>query len=152
MAGKAGSFSGVPLRTVQFWTEKGLVKPDIHNSSRTGDKRLYSALNCIEIAIVKFLTSDRMSLFDVQQFMDAFRKPWAEFEGSSFTMLECLLEENPGYIILKYDDNRIIDIYASQRLKNNPESWQSVTEPAGYDKAVIINLTRIAKRVLEKIS
>jgi DNA-binding transcriptional MerR regulator len=154
MAGKAGSFSDVPLRTVQFWTERGLVKPDIADTTGTGSKRQYSVLNCIEIAIIKFLTNDRMSLDHVKQLMDAFRQPVTKIEGSDkyVTMLETMLEQSPGYLIFKYDQNRIFDIYtAFQKQFDNPEFWQSETAPAEYDKVVVLNLGRIARRVLDKM-
>jgi len=62
MAGKAGSFSGAKLRTVQAWTKEGLVESDITGTTGTGDKREYSATNCIEIGIIKSLTNSRLSL------------------------------------------------------------------------------------------
>jgi len=73
MAGKAGSFSGVPLRTVQSWTEKGLVIPDIAESTGTGSKRLYSVFNCIEIGIIKSLTNSRLSLKLINEIMETLR-------------------------------------------------------------------------------
>lgn len=51
---EAGSFSGVEQRTVQLWTEKGLIIP-LEDTTGKGRRRKYSVLNCTEIAIISSL-------------------------------------------------------------------------------------------------
>jgi hypothetical protein len=67
---KAGSFSGVKQRTVQLWTEKGLIIPGIADTTGTGERRRYSVLNCIEIGIIKALADLRISFKIIKQVMD----------------------------------------------------------------------------------
>jgi DNA-binding transcriptional MerR regulator len=67
---KAGSFSGVPQRTVQLWTEKGLIKPEIADSTGTGNRRLYSVYNCIEIALIRSISESGLSYRIIRQIME----------------------------------------------------------------------------------
>ena len=104
---KAGSFSGVPQRTVQYWTERGLVIPDIADTTGTGSKRLYSVLNCIEIGIINSLTESRFHLKFIKKIMTYLRSEiYPEIEGfKNDAVIEwgepfnCLL---PLFIILEY--------------------------------------------------
>ena len=41
---------GVPQRTLQSWTEKGLIIPSIKDTSGTGNRRLYGPENIKEIS------------------------------------------------------------------------------------------------------
>jgi len=41
-----------PIRTIQFWTDKGLVVPDIVPSEGKGKARVYSKRNLIEFAMI----------------------------------------------------------------------------------------------------
>jgi hypothetical protein len=66
---KAGSFSGVEQRTVQLWTERGLISPDIADTSGTGQRRLYGVLNCIEIGIIRSLAQERLSFKLIREIM-----------------------------------------------------------------------------------
>ncbi len=73
LAGKAGNFSKVPLRTVQSWVEKGLLVPAISDTKGTGDKRLFNIWNCIEIGIIKTLADGRVSIKLIKEIMDFLR-------------------------------------------------------------------------------
>jgi hypothetical protein len=66
---KAGSFSGVEQRTVQLWTERGLISPDIADTTGTGQRRLYGVLNCIEIGIIQSLAKERLSFKLIREIM-----------------------------------------------------------------------------------
>ena len=67
---KAGSFSGVPQRTVQHWTEYGLIAPAEDTVGGTGNRRKYNILNCIQIAIIKALTDGRVKKSTVSDIME----------------------------------------------------------------------------------
>ena len=61
---KAGSFSDVPQRTVQNWTEAGYIKPSSGETTGSGDRRRYDVMNCIQIAIIQSLRREKASLID----------------------------------------------------------------------------------------
>jgi len=51
LSAEAGRLAGgIPQRTVQSWTEKGLISPDISGTTGTGDRRRYSEANIKELA------------------------------------------------------------------------------------------------------
>ena len=71
---KAGSFSGVGQRTVQLWTERGLISPDVADTTGTGQRRLYSFLNCVEIGIIQSLAQERLSFRLIREIMTYLRE------------------------------------------------------------------------------
>lgn len=191
LAGEAGSFSGVPLRTVQTWTEKGLVEPDISIASGTGSKRKYSALNCIEIALIKHFADDRMKLDAIKHIMLAFKFPADRkkkgFKVSRLDKKEYKLAHRTGptkfesylsdgsYLILAYfgskkseefneKDYPTLELFISGKAADDPITWAVATHPqyaagvdreetsVGFEKITIVNLRKIADRVLEKMS
>jgi DNA-binding transcriptional MerR regulator len=180
LAKKAGSFSDVPLRTLQSWTEKGLVIPGIEDTTGTGSKRLYSVLNCIEIAIIKEFTKERMRLDIVKRLMDYLREPhtYKKVDGklipaTKVTVLEKLLINKPGFLVYEFGEGDVPslsfvtyeDLHEVARKRfGKPFSSKekhirdSVIEhlpylalPMNYLKKVILNITVIADRVLEKM-
>lgn len=167
LTGKAGSFSDTPLRTVQYWTERGLVEPDISSTTGTGSKRLFSVKNCIEIAIIKSLAEQRMHLKEIKIIMTQLRTPYREhrlikpgksiYRTLDYTYLDDLLCDPPGIIVLAYsrDEKGKMKAHRSTILKSpSEESWIKVTNPQNrdYEKLIVIDLTEIAKRVLEKMA
>jgi DNA-binding transcriptional MerR regulator len=174
-AGKAGSFSGVPLRTVQTWTEKELVKPD-KGTEGTGDKRKYSALNCIEIGIIKSLADDRMNLKHIKMIMSRLREPYqfplmpgdinpsvdslpaknglkkaglTNLEG----FLEGIVEGEEAYLILQYvGDEKTKGTRPNILFSPFPEEGFMDDESQNMEKTIIINLRKIAAKILAKMS
>ena len=70
---KAGSFSGVAQRTVQAWCEQGVVIPGVADTSGTGQRRLYSVTNCIEIGIVQSLAKEGLNFKLIREIMSFLR-------------------------------------------------------------------------------
>lgn len=157
---KAGSFSGVPARTVQSWAERGLITPEISDTTGTGSRRLYSVLNCIEIGIIKALTESRLSLKFVKKALDYIRQPippkaqdYSEtikrvIQEWGNTMLHWLIMTEWAYLVVYFDE------------KNNPRfTYQaSADDPKidvfkqiqGCDKLVIVNIANIRHRIITK--
>ncbi|WP_028315702.1 MerR family transcriptional regulator [Desulfatibacillum aliphaticivorans] len=48
----------LPIRTIQLWTDQGIVFPDVRAASGKGIARLYSERNLLEFAMVKILAKD----------------------------------------------------------------------------------------------
>ncbi len=144
---KAGSFSGVPQRTVQAWTETGLI---VARTRGTGDRRRYSVLSCIEIGIVKSLGKERLSSKVVGEIMSFLRK----YNPSN---LERLLAEEEGYLVIKLDGTGRIApfIYGHSKDKGDNRSlmkyWRLITMPTDCEKVLVVNITRIAKQVLSNM-
>jgi DNA-binding transcriptional MerR regulator len=75
---------GKPPRTISYWTDFGLVIPDITPSQGRGKTRIYSEKNLIEFGMIEIMSKElNVSLDDIQKIMNVLRqgKPTA-FGGS----------------------------------------------------------------------
>lgn len=125
MSTKAGSYSGTPQSTVQYYTKQGFVKPEIQDTTGKGVRRLYSALNVIEIGIIRSLTHNvpEETIKVVMSFLKDHSPVRArEIEVAGFekelTKLESLLNDNvSGY--LKEPDKLKKIINKIEKLKHN---------------------------------
>jgi len=152
---KAGSFSDVPQRTVQTWTEKGLIESE---TTGTGDRRRYTVLNCIEIGIIAALAKDRVSFDVISQVMKALRK------RSPLTLKQSLADER-AFLIIRYyvSGNQGISCVSDTRygppsgIKGEQREferfWRDTTIPADreHQKTLVMNLSYIARNVEDKI-
>jgi DNA-binding transcriptional MerR regulator len=138
---KAGSFVGVPQRNVQFWTEQGLLHPDIADTTGTGIRRRYSGLNVIELGIIKSLASEGLLLKTIKGVMGGLR-----------IHRELIFDEEATYLSVGISDDspEEVQVQVHPRLG----SWRYAMEqvhPEKYDKILLINLTRIRDRVLKAV-
>jgi DNA-binding transcriptional MerR regulator len=152
---KAGSFSGVPQRTVQNWTENLLIES---KTSGTGDRRRYTTLNCIEIGIISALAQHRVSFDVITDVMTALRR------GRPLT-LEQALADNRAFLIIRYYRTWKPGISCVTDKRFGPRSgikgetrdfnqfWLDTTIPQdnNHQKTFILDLSYIAKLVLSKI-
>ena len=58
---EVGIHLAIPQRTIQGWTEKGLISAS-KGTKGTGDRRLYSIFNLIEIGTIKNLRNLGLSI------------------------------------------------------------------------------------------
>ena len=148
MSKKAGSFSGVPQSTVQAWTDKGYVIST--ETGGTGDRRKYSALDCVEIGIVKKMSDDRVSYKIIGRVMDTLRgetQNWLDSEYVYIIIRESKLDI-PNVTILS-----IVPIKGRIATDQKTlEKWYAETAQTGFEKVLIYDFTKIAARVLRKVS
>ena len=154
-SGKAGTFSGVPQRTVQLWTEKSLI---IQPTEGTGDRRHYTVLNCIEIGLVKELAKDRQGFKLIAQIMEQIRA------GTPLT-LEQALGYDEAFLIVRFYQDWKPEISCISRDLYGPRSgvegetrtfeqfWQDTTIPKDpkHIKTLVVDLTYVATKVLSKM-
>ncbi len=155
---KAGSFSGVPQRTVQAWTERKLL--DVP-SGGTGDQREYSLLDCIEIGIIKSLTAERLALNTIKLIMDALHFPYQK-HGKGDVRGKFLLSEE-ACIVVRFGTGKIEGVSLIDNFESVPkphqngfdsfrEYWQWATLPTeDTEKVLVVNVAKIARGVLSKI-
>ena len=160
LSARAGKFSGVPQRTVQAWTDAGLIIPATPTSG-TGDRRKYSVLNCIEIGIIRSLSRDRLSFPVITQVMEALRT------GSPLT-LEQVLSYDQAYMILRfYKSGNVGATVVSNKpgtfgprsgVKGEKRSFQSfwvnttIPEDGDHVKTLIVDLKFISSEVLKEMA
>lgn len=144
----AGSFSDVPPRTVQSWTEKGIVVPDVANTTGTGSKRLYGVRNCIEIGLAKSLTENRLPLSIVGQIIKYMRS----LENGRVTKpkLDDVLVARAGFLVVKIHATDVVaySIHLSQFVSHQTFG---VSSRPRWNKILIIDIKQIAEDVIQKI-
>ena len=149
LSGMAGSFSGVPQRTVQKWTEDGLVVLSAAPLG-TGDRRKYSILNCLEIAIVRRLAKDRVSFKEISQVMEFLRIDFVLIPALQWDFAFLVIKEKAG------DDKKEFILTKTQKDGESSISylkkWYIDTTPKKIEKLLIYNISIIVEKVLKKIA
>jgi DNA-binding transcriptional MerR regulator len=65
---------GKPPRTISYWTDFGLVIPDITPSQGRGKARIYSEKNLLEFGMIEIMSRElNVSLDDIQKIMNVLR-------------------------------------------------------------------------------
>lgn len=64
---------GISLRTIQYYTDEGLLIPEIANPSGRGTSRKYSRKNLVEFLIIKELAKYGLSLGQIKGIMEKAR-------------------------------------------------------------------------------
>ena len=146
MSKKAGRFSGVPISTVQHWTEKGLV---VSETTGTGDRRKYSILNCVEIGLIKRMADDRLSFKYIAQVMDFFR---------TFKMMIPALEKEFSFLVIRelpgedrLDFDLFFDSKESKENISHLKNWYKKTAPKRTEKILVYNISLVAQRIFKAI-
>jgi DNA-binding transcriptional MerR regulator len=67
-------------RTIQYWTDFGLVMPDISPSMGKGKARVYSDKNLVQFAMVEYLGQLGVELITTKDVMDGLRKGYMEMK------------------------------------------------------------------------
>ena len=70
---RTAEISGLSLRAVQYYTERGLVTPELDPGEGRGSTRLYSMTNLHEFALIKALSQYGMAYSQLRDIMDHVR-------------------------------------------------------------------------------
>jgi hypothetical protein len=149
---KAGSFSGVPQRTVQSWSEKGFLIPEGRDTTGTGKRRRYSVVNCIEIGVLKGLARKRLGdqvIRDTMQFIRDFRERF--LSGMAAFLHLYVNYDNPDKMV------RTFSLYSTPEIPPDKPSvrlHRAVLDSEHLnkcDEAITINVGRIVRKVLAEI-
>jgi DNA-binding transcriptional MerR regulator len=147
-----GKFSKTPQRTVQAWTERGLI---VSETTGTGDRRRYTVLNCIEVGVIASLAEDRVSFKIIDQVMCELRK------GTPLT-LEQALGDNRAFLIIRFYESQKIGVTCVSNERFGPRSgfggekrdfktfWVDTTVPEDeqHIKTLVIDLSYIQRKIV----
>jgi DNA-binding transcriptional MerR regulator len=64
---EVSKITGLPLRSVQYYTERGLVTPEVDPGEGRGKTRLYSRKNLVEFGIIGALTPYGMAFAELKE-------------------------------------------------------------------------------------
>ncbi|WP_419659684.1 MerR family transcriptional regulator [Desulfosarcina variabilis] len=146
-SGVAGKPSGVALRTVQSWVEKGLVIP-VKEGAKSGDKHEFSVTNCVEIGFIKGLADSGLPIKSIKVIMDWLR-------GEAKHTLKTYKITTSYFLIIRPDrgggELRLEGWIGTPFNGKLPDEWLKWTIPDRCERTIILNLSTIAKRVLDNI-
>jgi DNA-binding transcriptional MerR regulator len=70
---EASAITQIPARTIQYYTDRGFVTPDVAAPTGRGTTRRYSLKNLVELSIVKELTTHGLTLNKIEEIMRVVR-------------------------------------------------------------------------------
>ena len=115
-----------PIRTIQYWTDEGLVVPDIVPSEGKGKARVYSKRNLIEFAMVNVMCGPGQMYLDLNTakfILKVLRYGGYEKPDSNFQFVQYAESNKKGGWYVPRGVNPIKDFYTS-------EDWGKVKELA----------------------
>ena len=137
---KAGSFSGVPQRTVQRWTEDDLIAPAEDTAGGTGNRRKYNILNCIQIAIIKALTDGRVRISTVSDIME-------RLNGYGGTRLPFLLGYDEAFLVIHLSSTDhdkpytiLYEYFNEENRTKELKTMSTLVFNSDIEKTLIINI------------
>ncbi len=157
---KAGGFCGMPQSTVQLRTDDGCIIPAKDTEGGTGHRRKYSILNCIEMGLIKAMSDSRVPVKKIKGVMFWLRTGRKNLAGEPSRLEEYLWEDFANLVIplkattesnIKLVADYVVLAYSEKDKKINYKRWFEVTQPRGVEGMILLNITAIARKVLEAI-
>ena len=145
---QAGSFSGVPQRTVQSWSEKGLLSAAEDTTGGTGNRRKYNVWNCIQIAIIKALADGRVRLETIAGIMN-------DLDSNAPGGLPFYLSYEKSYLIIQFSTdqsfNVLYDYFNSDIDDSKKIDMYNMTYNSEIEKTIVLDLKQITRKVLSQV-
>jgi DNA-binding transcriptional MerR regulator len=97
---EAAEITQIPARTIQYYTDRRFVTPDVAAPTGRGTTRRYSLKNLVELSFVKELSEHGYTLEKIKGIMDVVRGRLAEYWYKSIDIAKvtdlCLVLLSPG--------------------------------------------------------
>ena len=103
----ASRITGVSLRQIQYWDERGFIRPSVKLAEGRGTKRLYSFADLVQLRAVKNLSQHGLSLKKVRRCIAYLKRSVAGTR--SFTDSLRYLTDGEEIFLLTTDRNKILD-------------------------------------------
>ena len=104
---EASRIAGVSLRQIQYWDERGFIRPSVRTAQGRGSKRLYSFHDLLCLKVMKDLTHRGLSLHKVRRCLKPLRR-YAARPGQALESLKYLTDGEKLFIITS-DREKILD-------------------------------------------
>src|SRR5688572_96052 len=104
---EASRIAGVSLRQIQYWDERGFIRPSVRTAQGRGTKRLYSFQDLLCLKVMKDLTHRGLSLQKVRRCLQPLRRYTAE-PGQALESLKYLTDGEKLFVITS-DREEILD-------------------------------------------
>ena len=129
----------IPARTIQYYTDRQLLYPDIDAPTGRGTRRKYSRKNLFELFLIQQLSHNNIKLDVIRYIIKTLRKSHSDIYWDNS-------KDVPKSFGLMIGDPHIQGI----RLYLNP-GVNSITLPSHYRSALIINIDTLIKRFLDAL-
>lgn len=108
----ASRIVGVSLRQIQYWDERGFIRPSVKLAEGRGSKRLYSFSDLVQLKVVKDLTDYGLSLQKIRRCLNHLRR----YSPGAVQPLHSLryLTDGNKLFVLTSDRNKILDVMDRQ--------------------------------------
>jgi DNA-binding transcriptional MerR regulator len=103
----ASRIVGVSLRQIQYWDERGFVRPSIKPAQGRGTKRLYSFHDLVCLKVVKDLAYHGISLRKIRRCLQPLRQ-YAAHAEQPLDSLKYVTDGEKLFVITS-DQNKILD-------------------------------------------
>ena len=71
---QASRIAGVSLRQIQYWDERGFIRPSVRTAQGRGSKRLYSFHDLLCLKVMKDLAHRGLSLHKIRRCLKPLRR------------------------------------------------------------------------------
>ena len=152
---QAHEITGLPLRSIQYYTERGVIVPEVDPGEGKGSKRLYSKKNLVEIGIIKCLSDYQLAFPVVKRVMGFLKFPIPYHESAESVHAAGINMggiigsweeiEGPAYIVVfkRIDKGFLPTVHFGKDTARMLDSqWLDVSE-----SVLIIDFGRIIKMV-----
>ena len=103
---------GVSLRQIQYWDERGFIRPSVKLAEGRGTQRLYSFSDLIQLKVVKDLTDYGLNLQKIRRCLHYLKR----YSPETVEPLSSLkyLTDGEKLFVLTSDRNKILDVMDRQ--------------------------------------
>lgn len=98
---------GVSLRQIQYWDERGFIRPSVKTAGGRGTKRLYSFSDLVQLKVVKDLGDHGLSLQKIRRCLGHLKGGFADQAGSLRSLR--YLTDGDKLFVLTSDRKRILE-------------------------------------------
>jgi len=119
-------------RSIQHYTDLGIVIPDIYNPTGKGTKRLYSEKNAFELLLIQDVIKHGFTLLEVKPIINAASEQWMK-NPKSKTLMICTYK---GSNSKKYDVQLYDESHVDLKIDLN-----------GMDSILIIDISDIIRKI-----
>jgi DNA-binding transcriptional MerR regulator len=98
---------GVSLRQIQYWDERGFIRPSVKTAGGRGTKRLYSFSDLVQLKVVKDLAGHGLSLQKIRRCLRYLKDSFAD-QTQPLQSLRYLTDGDKLFVLTS-DRNKILD-------------------------------------------
>ena len=138
---------GLPPRTIQYYTDSWIIKPDVHRGRRRGDHHRYSVRNLFEFALIKKLREFGMAISVIRTIIADYVHNLDHDSLTHFDYEKELLKSKR--YLLTYEDGDSLTIDFRHIKVKKSEEIEQVTENEKDDMAIpVVSVEEAADHVV----